>query len=135
VVVVVDVVGVVDGGCAAVVEGDVVGIGGDDGLVVVSSWCIVCVTASAVLVEVVWVLEFVTAQVVGSVCRAAHWRSGAGLVCAAVSTVTVVGVGALCGLVFVCVSFHRLHSSAIPPLYASSILSSTSSPHCWYAFL
>ena len=55
VVAVVDDVVVVDGGCAGVVSDDVAVGGGDDELVRVSLWGAVCVTALAVVVEVVWV--------------------------------------------------------------------------------
>ena len=57
VVAVVDSVDSTDGGCAAVVDGDVADNGGDDGLVGVSSLGAVCITASAVTEVVVWVLE------------------------------------------------------------------------------
>jgi hypothetical protein len=51
----------------------------------------------------------------GSVFRAAHRCSGAGLVCTAVSEVVVgVCVGVLQGLVFVCFAIHCLRSSLIP---------------------
>ena len=50
-----DDVGVVDGGCAGVVSNDVAVGGSDDELVRVSLWGAVCVTALAVVVEVVWV--------------------------------------------------------------------------------
>ena len=54
--VVVDDVGVVDRGCAGVVSGDVAHSSGDGGLVVGTSKGAVCITASAVVVEAVWVL-------------------------------------------------------------------------------
>ena len=50
-----DDVGVVDEGCAGVVSNDVAVGSGDDELVRVSLWGAVCVTALAVVVEVVWV--------------------------------------------------------------------------------
>jgi hypothetical protein len=49
----VDVVDVADGGCAGVVGDDMAESRGDDGLVAVSSLGTVCITASAVVVEVV----------------------------------------------------------------------------------
>jgi hypothetical protein len=89
-----DVVGVVDGCCAAVASGDVAHVGGVDGLVGVSLACMlipqvlggsvdiptsfsrrgglslgtVCTTALVVLAKVVCVLESVISRVVGSVC-------------------------------------------------------------------
>ena len=49
-----DVVGIVDGSCACVARGDVAAGGGDNGVAVGSSLGAVCITASAVQVEVVW---------------------------------------------------------------------------------
>ena len=51
VVVVDDVVGVVDGGCADVVSGDVAGDSGGDGRSVASSRVVVCIRASTEVVE------------------------------------------------------------------------------------
>ena len=94
VVAVVDNVGNVDGGCAGVVSNDVADIAGVDRLVGVSLACMpvsqvlgssvdvpasfsrrggsslgaVCITASTVVVGVVWVLESVVSRVVGSGC-------------------------------------------------------------------
>ena len=54
VVVVDDIVGVVDDGCACVARGDMAAGGGDNGVAVGLSLRAVCITASAVQVEVVW---------------------------------------------------------------------------------
>jgi hypothetical protein len=56
VVVVVDDVGNLDGGCAGVVSDDVADIAGVGGLVGVPSWGSVCIKASAVGLEAVWEL-------------------------------------------------------------------------------
>ena len=128
-----DVVGVVDGGCVGVVGSDVAASRG-----VLGCSTRVCVAVSVVW-GVAWVLKSTPAffNVVsssfsgGSFCRVAQRRSGAASVCTAVSMVIVV-VWVLPSVVsvVVCFPFHRLRSSAIPPLCASSSLSSTSSPHC-----
>jgi hypothetical protein len=87
VVVVVNNVVDIDGGCAGVISGDAAHGGGDDGLVWVSSWGAVCIAASAVEVEavwvvestmrvaVVWVLESVVPRVVDSVCMLSSTRT------------------------------------------------------------
>jgi hypothetical protein len=46
-----------DGNCASIVSDDVAHSGGDGDLAGISSWAVVCVTESAVEVEVVWELE------------------------------------------------------------------------------
>jgi hypothetical protein len=133
---VVVVVNDVDGGCVVVVSDDVatarVGLGG-----LTEVW-----VAGSLVLGAVWVLESANDVVIGffrsggSVCRAAQRWSWAALVCTAVSMVIVV-VWVLPSVVsvLVCFPFSCLRSSAIPPLYASSNLSSTSSPHCLYASL
>jgi hypothetical protein len=62
---------VVDGSCAAVASGDVAHVGGVDGLVGVSLGGAVCVTALAVVVDIVCALESVVTLAVGSVCISA----------------------------------------------------------------
>ena len=114
--VVVDNVGVVDGADGAVAMGDMVGDGGDDGLVGVSLACmpvsqmlggsvdvpasfsrcgipssfIVCVTASTVVVGVIWVVESVVVHVVDSVCTSSstwiHVRVSTHLPCPSCSS-------------------------------------------------
>ena len=133
-VVVVNNVGIIDGSYAGVVSGDMAALRG-----VLGCLTKVCVAISIVL-DLVWVLKSthmffsaVGSSLSGSsVCRVAQLYSGTGLVCMAISmVVVVVWVSMVHGLAFFCVPFHCLHSSTIPPLYASSSLSSTSSPHCW----
>jgi hypothetical protein len=127
VVVVVDVVGIVDGGCAGVVNDDVVALAVKGRLVTraagsFSVWVVasvvsvvVCILKSMQSVVSAFFSEYKCSLSGGSVCRAAHRRSGAGLVCTAVSEVVVgVCVGVLQGLVFVCFATHCLRSFLIP---------------------
>jgi hypothetical protein len=74
VVVVVDVVGVVDGTDGAIDNGDVAGDGGGDRVAVGSSRGAVCIEASAVEEVVVSVLEYVVSRVVGCVCASSLSR-------------------------------------------------------------
>ena len=64
-------IGVVDGGCAAVVSGDVAHRGGDGGLWAVSSRGAICTKVSAVEVGVVWVPASIVTLAVDSVCTSA----------------------------------------------------------------
>jgi hypothetical protein len=60
-----------DGGCAAVINGDVADGSGGDGWVGVSSRGVVCVRESTVEVEVVWVPSSIVTLAVDSVCTSA----------------------------------------------------------------
>ena len=136
--VVVDDVGVVDGADGAVATGDVVSDGGDDGLVGVSLACmpvsqmlggsvdvpasfsrcgipslfIVCVTASTVVVGVIWVLESVVVHVVDSVCT---------------SSSTWIHVRGSTHLPWPCFVSQTSRSAILPWSYASLLITSCSS--------
>ena len=101
VVVAVDVVGVVDGGCVGVVNDDVAALGGPGYM------SRVCVAVSMVL-EVTWVLksmQIIISSLGGSIWRVAHRRLGSSLVCMAVSSVL--------GAVWVLVSLDELPSDGV----------------------
>jgi hypothetical protein len=119
VVVVVNDVGCADGGCAGVVSSDVAAGCGDDGLVAVSSLGAVCITALAVGVEVVCVLESVVARVVGSVCT----RSSIRAFCGCVGGATQLSWSCFVSQTFRSAALPLSSPSFIPFLYSSLLFS------------
>ena len=126
VVVVVDIVGIIDGGCATVVSDDVAVGSGDDKLVRVSLWGAICVTALAVVVEVVWVSAStkvvegwgtVSVDIPASLSGCSGSSQGAVWVMASVEE-TVVLPGSICilslALIVLRVVSHSFHSAVLP---------------------
>ena len=122
VVVVVDNVGIVDGGCVGVVNGDVAALGG-----VLGCSMKVCVAVSVVW-GVAWVLkslQIVVLSLGGSVWRAAHRHSGSSLVCVAVSSVL--------GAVWVLASLQVVVSGSVWVSASSSKTAPWKSSRAWAA--